>query len=106
MAKQRVSLEALAKQGTEPEPAVVPAGQPVAAGQAGEVVEFRLGQPEPGRGARKDRPHTTLYLDKKVQKVIKEIALQYDRKPHDLYIEGINLMLRHYGRPSVKDIGG
>jgi hypothetical protein len=39
-----------------------------------------------------------------VQRVIKESALQYDRKPHDLYLEGINLMLTQYGRPSIDDI--
>lgn len=53
---------------------------------------------------RKDRPHTTLYLDRRVVKVIKEIALHYDKKPHDLLIEGVNLMLARYGRPSVGDL--
>jgi hypothetical protein len=32
---------------------------------------------------RRDKPHVSVYLDKRVQKVIKEIALAYDRKPHD-----------------------
>jgi hypothetical protein len=63
----------------------------------------------PGPGAkppvlRKDKPHVSLYLDKRVQRVIKEIALTYDRKAHDLYIEGINLMLRSYGKPGISDI--
>jgi hypothetical protein len=46
----------------------------------------------------------SLYLDKRVQKVIKEIALAYDRKPHDLYIEAVNMLLKSYGKGSVTDI--
>jgi hypothetical protein len=53
---------------------------------------------------RKDKPHVSLYLDKRVQKVIKEIALAYDRKPHDLYIDAINMLLRSYGKGTVADI--
>lgn len=35
---------------------------------------------------------------------VDEIALAYDRKRHDLYIETINLMLRSYGKRTVADI--
>ncbi len=94
MAKQRPSLEAFAQSATSTPPA--------AAAPAGNVVE--LTPPAPAASARKDRPHTTLYLPKKVQRAIKEIALQYDCKPHDLYLQGINLMLAHYGRPSIDDL--
>jgi hypothetical protein len=55
-------------------------------------------------GRRKDRSHTTIYLDPRVLKEIRRVALDYDRKPHDLLIEGVNMMLAHYGRPSVADI--
>jgi hypothetical protein len=62
-------------------------------------------QPWPAAATtRKNRPHTILYLGKKVQRVIKEIALQYDRKPHDVCLEGINLMLTQYGRRLINDI--
>jgi hypothetical protein len=100
MAKHRPSLEAFAQAGTQP-PASTTA-------EATKVVELK--QPEsastsvaiaPGR---KDRPHVSLYLDKKVQRVIKEVALQYDKKPHDLYLEAIDLMLIQYGRASIKDL--
>jgi cellulose biosynthesis protein BcsQ len=40
----------------------------------------------------------------KVFMIDPEIALAYDRKPHDLYIEGINLMLRSYGKGTVDEI--
>jgi len=91
MAKHRPSLEAFA-QSAAPGPITVA----TTTDNVGELVQPAT--------ARKDRPHTTLYLSKKVQRVIKEIALQYDRKPHDLYLEGINLMLTQYGRPSIDDI--
>ena len=48
--------------------------------------------PNPGakpESVRRDKPHVSVYLDKRVQKVIKEIALAYDRKPHDLHIERV-----------------
>ena len=95
MAKhQRPSLEAFAQ-------SAVSVQAPLVAGSPVEPRPFSEGQ---GVRARKDRPHTTLYLDKKVQKIIKEIALQYDRKPHDLYLEGIELMLAHYGKPRIAQI--
>jgi hypothetical protein len=43
-------------------------------------------------------------LEKRVQRVIKEISFAYDVKAHDLYIEGINLMMRRYGKGTVADI--
>lgn len=45
--------------------------------------------------------HTSLYLPSEAQRAIKEIAFQFDKRPHDLYIEGINLMLAKYGKPPV-----
>jgi hypothetical protein len=98
MAKQRPSLEAFAKAGNLSE---LPVPTRAEVGQGEVLVELK---PQPAVRVRHDRPHTTLYLDKKVQKVIKEIALQYDRKAHDLYIEGINLMLARYGRPTVDEL--
>lgn len=95
MAKNRPSLEAIARAGQ---------AAPAAPVEPTKFVELHAIEKPMVAAVRKDRPHTTLYLDKKVQKVIKEIALQYDRKPHDLYLEGIDLMLAHYGRQSVKAI--
>src|ERR1019366_6134780 len=80
MAKHRPSLEAFA-QSAAPIPATA---APPADTVATNVVELVSSA---AATTRKDRPHTTLYLGKKVQRVIKEIALQYDRKPHDLYLE-------------------
>ncbi|CAB4816980.1 unannotated protein [freshwater metagenome] len=53
---------------------------------------------------RRDRPHTTLYLDHPVRIAIKRIALEYDKKPHDLLLEGVEMMLLHYTGKTIKDI--
>jgi hypothetical protein len=42
--------------------------------------------------------HTGIYIDKRVQRVIREIALVFDLRPHDIHLEGINLMLK---RPTI-----
>jgi hypothetical protein len=87
MAKHRPSLEAFAQAGTQP---AVPT-----AAEAAKVVELKQAPqssaPVPTTHGRKDRPHVSL-------------ALQYDKKPHDLYLEAIDLMLTHYGRASIKDL--
>jgi hypothetical protein len=109
MAKQRPSLEAFAQTGD----AIQHQQEPAAPAPASKVVELIQPTPAPtpaappppaAAKARREREHTSLYLNKKVLRAIKEIALQYDRKPHDLYLEGINLMLAQYGKPSIEDL--
>ncbi len=85
-----------------PRPSLEAFAQPAAPPLAPEVTAKPKAESEPAKA----RHHTTLYLDRSVQKVIKEIAIQYDRRPHDLYIEGINLMLAQYGKPTIKEILG
>jgi hypothetical protein len=85
MAKHRPSLEALAG-AVAPRPSAV-------------IV--------PGPGAqrgRDTRPHMSLYLAKPVQRVLKKIAADLDRKPHDLLVEGVELVLARYGKPTIADI--
>jgi hypothetical protein len=96
VAKVKPSLEAFAQSAT-PTPA-----EPEAV--KANVVELVPPAPQTAKASRKDRPHTTLYLPKRVQKELKQIALQYDRKVHDLYIEGIDLVLKSYGRPSISEL--
>jgi hypothetical protein len=55
---------------------------------------------------RADRPHVSLYLGKKTQRVLREIAIAVGKRPHDIYIAGINLILRQYGRGSIDEIEG
>jgi|ERR1700735_2437902 hypothetical protein len=87
--QQRPSLEALAG-------AVAPTPDNVVPGPGAKPAK-----PAP---LRRDKPHMSLYLDRRVQKVIKEIALAYDRRPHDLYIDAVNMLLRSYGKGTVADI--
>lgn len=101
MAKQRASLETMMQAAQEP----APQPQPVPQGRLVELVQ----PPAPAltekpRAVRKDKPHTTLYLGKKARKVVKEIALQFDTTPQALYLEGIDMMLAKYGRPSLKSL--
>jgi hypothetical protein len=49
-------------------------------------------------------PHMSLYVGKRVQRALKEIALEYDRKPHDILIEAVDMVLQRYGRPRVAEL--
>jgi hypothetical protein len=40
----------------------------------------------------------TLYLPKPVYRLIKQMALDFERRPHDLLLEGIDLLLARYGK--------
>lgn len=101
MAKKRPSLEALMQETrilstTIPQPRIevsdVP--YPVAGDRQTEP-------PQVGKGVRRDKPHTTVYLDPAVRLAIKRVALDYNKKPHDLMLEGIDMMLIKYtGKPS------
>ncbi|HEY5306510.1 MAG TPA: hypothetical protein VIJ52_07575 [Pseudolabrys sp.] len=50
------------------------------------------------------KSHTTIYLSKRVLSELRRIALDFDRKPHDLLIEGVDYVLKKYGRPSVAEL--
>ena len=59
--------------------------------------------PEPERDGYKrrvrfEKPHASVYAHPKVFKALREIAAAQDCKPHDLYLEGLRLVLRTYGR--------
>ena len=56
--------------------------------------------------SRPSASHTSLYVSKPVLREIKRLAIDSDRKPHDLYIEALDLLLRKYGRPSVAELSG
>jgi hypothetical protein len=79
---------------------------------AGGVVPKLATDPEPVEAVAPPPPvrrgvlHTSIYIDKRVQRVIREIAFVYDLRPHDIYLEGIDLVLKRYGRPSIAEIAG
>ena len=43
-------------------------------------------------------PHASIYAHPKVFKALREIAAAADCKSHDLYIEGLRMVLRQHGR--------
>lgn len=45
-----------------------------------------------------------LYLDPTVKREIDTIAFTHERKPHDLYLEAIDLLLKKYGRASISEL--
>jgi hypothetical protein len=47
--------------------------------------------------------HTSLYVPKAAYRHIRDIANTGDRKPHDVIVEGIDLVLAKYGFPPVSE---
>jgi hypothetical protein len=58
--------------------------------------------PEPP--ARPKIVHTSLYLPEGVHEALREIAFHERAKIHDLIVEGIALVLRKRGYPSMEDL--
>ena len=46
---------------------------------------------------RVEKPHVSLYAHPRVFKKLREIAVAEDCKPHDLYVQGLRLVLQSYG---------
>ena len=46
---------------------------------------------------RREKPHVSLYAHPRVFKAIRDLAMAQRKKPHDLYVEGLRLMLAQYG---------
>jgi hypothetical protein len=53
--------------------------------------------------ARPDVQHTSIYVPKVAYRKIREIANTEDRKPHDVIMEGVDLVLAKYGFPSLAE---
>jgi hypothetical protein len=56
--------------------------------------------------APKNRPHTSLYISAALKRALRRTAAELDVKAHDLVLEGIDLVLRKYGKTSIKEIDG
>jgi hypothetical protein len=46
---------------------------------------------------RREKPHVSLYAHPKVFATIRDLAASQRKRPHDLYAEGMRLMLKQYG---------
>ena len=44
-----------------------------------------------------EKPHVSLYAHPRVLKKLREIAAVEDCKPHDLYVQGLRMVLKSYG---------
>jgi hypothetical protein len=66
----------------------------------------RLGKPPPVEQppAPRFRSHTSIYISKDVMRELRRIAADVDKRPHDLLVEGVELVLRKYGKPSIAEI--
>jgi len=47
--------------------------------------------------------HTSIYVPKAAFRRIRDIANNEDRKPHDVIMQGIDLLFAKYGFPSLAD---
>lgn len=57
-----------------------------------------------GRPPRAGIVHSSLYLPEAVHEALREAAFRERAKIHDLVLEGIELMLRKRGHPSIADL--
>lgn len=51
-----------------------------------------------------DYARVGLYLPPAVAKEIKFVAFSHDCKAHDIYMEAVDLVLKKYGRKSIKEL--
>jgi hypothetical protein len=95
MAKPRPSLEAIAG-AVVPLPSILPLAQPSA----------ERARPVPARSPA-SRAHTSIYVSKRVCRVLRRIAIETDReRAHEVMLEAIDDVLRKYGKPSIGEIDG
>lgn len=105
--KLPVSLEALMTADAEaetPAPAPQPAPKAAAKPRAVKNNVVTLQRQDATTSRRSDLPHTSIYLHPNVKKAIAQIGLDFGMKPHDVMMEGIDLMLAKYGKPPSKEL--
>ena len=106
MAKPKRPVLADLTQNSLPQAPEAPMSRVVVPMVQGAADTTRSTPPErPGIGAHPSKfQRTSLYLDPVVHKTIKRIALDYNKKPHDLVVEGIEMMLLKYVGKTMEDI--
>jgi hypothetical protein len=95
MAKPQGSLESMMRARVEAKPA--PSGP---GANASTVVPIATPTPAPEAPAKVEK--VSLYIPRAAYKFIKQTALDFDKKPHDLLIEGVEMVLAKHGK-SLKD---
>ena len=94
--KARVSLASMVAEDTT-SPAIV-AVTPAPAQQSVTNLDARPA------GVGKNTKRVGLYLHPAVKREMDTIAFTHEMKSHDLYLEAIDLLLRKYGRSSIKEL--
>ena len=95
MAKPQGSLESMMRARVEARPAPNGPGA-----NASTVVPIAPPIPAPEAPAKVEK--VSLYIPRAAYKFIKQTALDFDKKPHDLLIEGVEMVLAKHGK-SLKD---
>ena len=96
MPKPQGSLESMMRARVEAKPAPQDPN-------ASTVVPIAAVTPAPETPAKVEK--VSLYIPKAAYKFIKQTALDFDKKPHDLLIEGVEMVLAKHGK-SLKDFQG
>jgi hypothetical protein len=89
-----------------PPPAETPASNVVAMPSGEVAMAAPVAAPPKVSAKPKARPevqHTSIYVPKVAYRKIREIANTEDRKPHDVIMEGVDLVLAKYGYPSLAE---
>lgn len=100
---KRPSLEALAQQNAATSQQDT-SQQNDAAFERDNVTMFRRRSVKTPKRILKAAPHMSLYVGKRVQRALKEIALEYDCKSHDVLLEAVDMVLQRYGRPCIAEL--
>src|SRR3954447_6554041 len=95
MAKPQGSLESMMRARIDEAPA-----PKARTAKAAEVVPIATPTPAPEAPAKVEK--VSLYIPRAAYKFIKQTALDFDKKPHDLLIEGVEMVLAKHGK-SLKD---
>jgi hypothetical protein len=95
MTKKRTSLDTILTRAVEPEKAAaVPADPRLPA------------KPEEGPGGRPGVKQQTAYLAIPIYEQLRRLAFEERAKMHDYLIEGLDLVFRKRGLPSVEELKG
>jgi hypothetical protein len=80
--------------------------KPMASGPSAEVVPLRAERPQPKPSSHNtpERTVVMLYLPRKVKRKIDEMAFKEDRKANDIYLRGVERVLREAGHSEIADM--
>ncbi len=77
-------------------------GETLTAGQeASEVVKLEAVKTS---NSKPEKINTSLYLPRAVHRQVKQLALTEDVKPHDLYLEALDMLFKQRGLESIDSL--